>query len=181
MDDFFTHNLHCWVERFRNFAHIGRPPMADGVTKIVNILHDEMHALSDPWKWEGQIKESIQTEVKTEGDAITGRVGPGVGGAPKHMPTAEAGRSPGLTPPPYAPGTRLYAWAADHGLEAFVRPISIRIGERGLPNLETNPNWKHEPPTFVERSMMTKEGEIEAAVKEIGVVITREFTGRILS
>ena len=54
MDDFFTHNLHCWVERFRNFAHIGRPPMADGVTKIVNILHDEMHALSDPWKWEGR-------------------------------------------------------------------------------------------------------------------------------
>ena len=178
-DFHFGGNLAQWRAGFSNFAPAHQSAASAAITDVVEILDEEQHKLSDPWRDEGEIEGSIQHVVGKQGNEVVGRVGPGVGSAPDHALPAEGGRAAGSTPPPYAQGTRLYAWAERHGLEMYARAISANIGVRGLPNTTTNPNWQYDPPTFVGRSLMTRRGDVEPRLNAIGADAVSVWLSRV--
>jgi len=147
----------------------------DKVEEVVDILGNEMKSIASGWSVGREIVGSLDTKVKVTSEGVEGRAGHVNGDEPDYAATQEAGRRAGAKPPPI---TELVPWSiAILGTTAVpvLRQLSRNISERGLPNTDTNPRQRFQPPTYVWRSYMEKESEIDSKLDGMLVEITKRL------
>lgn len=172
-------DLDKWLRFFdeATFEDAAEKAAAESLEKAAKVYKREMRKALQPYHWQksGGVYSSVDILISKNvlGAMATARIGPGVKGKlPEEAEVVATGRGEGKRVPPYGPGSKLFRWATEKGIDTrMVYFIAKRIGKLGIPNRYSK-GWPDKP-GYVEAALRNGDGAATKALENIPTEIIK--------